>query len=303
MEKSRRHHYLPQCFSEQFADENGKLTVYDKDKDCYFPGTPMNLFVEIDRNSLRDENGIVDDKIERMYSKIDGKFATTLHRVVETGNLSVEDLRLILFLAYSTKWRVPQYDNAFAEAKKLLTVSDLGLRVRSEGKQLAVDLEVAFNSEEKQEMKRLLLALQPFRHTQEYQKIFKNSFLLSSPIPSFIGDCPFNEYPVNTNQLFEDFVFPISKHLTLIHTTRVAKEDLTKALERGDYDSFIGAFSRARDCSILFTSERFVACADRLYLKDIVDIYKTTKARISSPDLIQCAVFEVLHNYGTYLHL
>jgi hypothetical protein len=297
MGKTKRHHYVPRFLIKQFLNKNGKIAVYDKKRDTFFVTIPDNIFLEGNRNTYEDINNERKDTIERMYADLDSVFSVALNNVITTGRLETKDLRILLF-AYTQKWRVPEYEQALEDAIKYYSVDDLGLGIKKDGKRINIELESFFNSIELQESKRFLLSIQPFRYKDDYKKIFKNCFLLSSPYPALIGDCPFMEVQADTNIIFEDFIFPIHEQLTLVFAQRIDKYDFIKFLETKRYKTFIRNFSLARDATTIYYADRFIGCPDEEYLKTIVNNYKTAYSNEKMKSLIPMSTFNFLNNYN-----
>lgn len=304
MNKSRRHHYVPQFLTTHFADNKGQIFVYDKIENRHYKGNPINLFVEKDRNTFTNMQGDEDDVIERIYSSLDGMFSSVLKEVTSTGKVSNENYKLLLLMAYISKWRVPLYDESFESAKTYFSVNDLGLGIKdSTNENMGINLEPYFKLEMQQEFKRLLLAIQPFRFKDDFKRLLDNSFLISTPIESFINDCPFNEATITSNEIFEDFVFPITKDLTLVYSSRINRDEIQEFLAKGkdeNINQFLKDFSFGRDVSLLALAERNVCCCNEEYLKKVAKIYCDKKSNAS---IFNLTVFNVLYRYKEYINM
>lgn len=303
MVKSRRHHYIPQFLTKYFSDENESIFVYNKMDDNYFIGNPINLFVEKHRNTFLNSDGVEDDMIEKMYAYYDTLFSQVLKVITTSNNITSENYKLILFLAYITKWRVPQYDESFKNAKEYFSIDDLGLGIKDENDQrIDVNLEDFFELEMQQEMKRFLLAIQPFRFKEDFKKLIKNSFIVCTPFPAFICDCPFNEASIMSDEIFEDFVFPITKDLTLVYSNRINRNEIQYFIKNGDEKNvsiFLREFSAARDISTLHLADRLIGCCDRDYLKYITETYKKFKSE-NKDTPYNITIFNLLYRFKEY---
>lgn len=279
-----------------------QIFVYDKLENKYYKGNPINLFVENDRNTFINIEGDKDDVIERIYSSFDDLFSKALNEITINGEVSDTNYKLLLLMAYVTKWRVPLYDESFEKAKKYFSVNDLGLGLKnSDNKNLGFNLEFLFKLEMHQELKRFLLAIQPFRFKDDFKKLINNSFIIHTTLESFITDCPFNEAAINSNEIFEDFIFPITKNLTLVYSKRINRNKIQHFLLNGKTDninSFLKDFSIGRDISLLALAERNVACCNENYLKHISKIYNERKL-LGTP--FNLTVFNVLYRYKEYI--
>lgn len=305
MNKSRRHHYVPQFLTKHFSDHKGQINVYDKIDDKFYKNSAINLFVENDRNTFKNLHGIEDDIIEKVYSSLDSLFSNLLLEITTSKSVSNENFKLLLFLAYITKWRVPQYDESFNNAKKYFSVDELGLGLKdAENRRINIDLENYFKLDMQQELKRLLLAIQPFRFKEDFKQLMDHSFLVCTPYDSFISDCPFNEAQIVSDEIFEDFVFPVTKDLTLIYSKRLDKYKIQDFLCNGKENNvnlFLRDFSIARDVSMLDLSERNVGCSDKEYLQNLVNHYKEFKSNTKNP-AFNLTVFNILYRIDEYVN-
>lgn len=300
---SRRHHYVPIFLAKNFSKANNKINIYDKEKDKLFEANPKNIFLESDRNNFINSEGDKSDVIEKIYSDLDNQFATIIRSVKKNVSMNGKELKLLLFLAYTMKWRVPQYDESFIKAKEFFSIEDLGLGIKFNETKLNIDLESEFDTDMHQELKRFLLAIQPFRFKDDYEKISQNSFLISTPFPGIIGDCPVNELPVDSNEVFEDFIFPFTENLTLVYSQRIDKLELKDFLENGKIEKvnqFLKDFSISRDLSTMALSGRFSGCSDKEYLDTIIDGLKKGLSNEKTKDSLNTSVFGVLYKFKDY---
>ncbi|WP_173969646.1 DUF4238 domain-containing protein [Flavobacterium bizetiae] len=303
MNKSKRHHYVPKFMTKNFSTDKGLIYVYDKISDKFFESNSINLFLENDRNTFVNLEGINDDIIEQVYSSVDTMFGGVLTEITTTNQISDLNFKKILLLAYISKWRVPQYDEAFQKAKEAFSINDLGFGLKNDkDEKLDFDLEEHFQLDMQQELKRILLAIQPFRFKGNFKTLLENSFLVCSPINSFIGDCPFNEATIISEKIFEDFVFPVTKDLTMVFSTRINRDEIQNFLLNGEkkkIDKFLIDFSNARDVSTLHLAQRNVACCDKDHLEKVVEIYKRFVARGNNTSF-NLTVFQILYKFTEY---
>ena len=295
--KTKRHHYIPQFLIRNFTNNDKKITIYDKLKDDFFESVTNNIFVETDRNSFSDFDGKKNDNIEKLYANLDSIFSVTIEKVIASESLDGEDLGKLILLAYTQKWRVPQYQKALENAISAYSFSDLGLRVKQKDKIVDVNLENIFNSLELQQVKRFFLALQPFRFSEEYQKIFSKTVLLSTPLTALLSDCPFMESQLSTEIIFEDFIFPIHEHYTLIFSKSINKEDFLAFQSTERFKKFLFMFSTSRDAMSIGYADRFIGCSDEKYLKIIVNNYKNYIIDDGKKNTLFQAAFELINNY------
>lgn len=116
---SKRHHYIPEFFTDGFEGEDGMVYKYDKENDLLTKQkfSSKSVFFEWGRNSF-DSNGIPISIIEdRLYSALDGMFAPKLSALLEKpigeAIKDVDTRSFLVALAISFFWRSPISDNAF----------------------------------------------------------------------------------------------------------------------------------------------------------------------------------------------
>ena len=303
MEESWRHHYLPQFYIKGFCDENGTITVYNKQYKKFEKKSPKYIFFEANRNTFFDALGNQGDTLEKIYAYLESTISPHLNNAINdtTGKMAVETLRNLIFLAYLTKWRNPLYDESFENLKETFTVDDLGLGLRADGERLDIELEKFFQSDLSQESKRLLLSIQPFRFKDDYEIIFKNSFIIPSSTPCLLGDCPFLEANIDENRVFEDFIFPVSQNQRLVYSNRINKYEFVEYCKNNESAAcdFIHLFSTTNNLATFHLAEKYVACSDETYLRTIVDSYDNLiRNQLCNINLLR-QVFSILHNYNT----
>ncbi|MDD4429358.1 MAG: DUF4238 domain-containing protein [Paludibacter sp.] len=302
MEESWRHHYLPQFYIKGFCDENGTITVYNKQYRKFEKKSPKYIFFEANRNTFFDALGNQGDTLEKLYGYLESTISPHLNNAINntTGVMEVETLRNLIFLAYLTKWRNPQYDESFEDLKENYTIDDLGLGLIANGEKLDIELEEFFLSDLSQECKRLFLSIQPFRFKDDYKVIFKNSFIIPSSAPCLLGDCPFLEANIDGDRVFEDFIFPISQNQRLVYSNRINKYEFVEYCKNNESKAcdFIQLFSTVNDLTTFYLSEKYVACANEEYLKDIVAKFDDFK-KLYNVNSLTHQTFSVFHNYNT----
>jgi hypothetical protein len=133
-------------------------------------------------------------------------------------------------------------------------------------------------------------------------EIFKNSFLINTPIeyPALLGDCPFNEMQLGSNIIFENFVFPISSELTLVHNRHIDKkrfENFFNTNESIHLSRFFDLFSTFRDLGTISLSNRIIVCSDKLYLEKMIEKYNKVKNKEQIKSSLSTCVFKILKDY------
>jgi len=287
MELSHRHHYVPQFLIQNFADNNGKLWIYNKTDRRIQKNSksPKAIFFEWDRN-LFEYNGNSVDNIEKLYADLDSLLSNCLSKVLSTHTMTGREQTLIIFLASLMKWRVPKIDEEFYNLIKDLPIENLGVKIqRKDSKTIENDeeLEKIKNTEIIKEMKRLLLPVQPLITESNLNDIHENCFITSfDKYPSLIGDCPIIESPNLKYEIMENFIFPLSTSETFIFK-KGSKRNISSPL-----------FYIQKDLATLHLSEKYVACKSREHLQKIVEMY-TKLENEDKTHLITKYIFEIIN--------
>jgi hypothetical protein len=266
MEISHRHHYIPQFLIQNFADEDGKLWVYNKiDKRiAKNKQSPKSVFFELDRN-LFEFNGNSVDNIEKLYAEFDNYLSACLTKVLSTHAMTGSEQTLIIFLVAMMKWRVPKADSKFYSIVKEFPLEKLGAKIRRKDLKIIEndkELELLKNSEIIEEMKRLLLPIQPLISENNLKEIHDNCFIVSyDKFPALIGDCPIIESMNDKIEVLEDFIFPLSTNDTFIYK-KDSKCNISSPL-----------FYIQKDLAVFHLSEKYVACKSKEQLEKIIEIY------------------------------
>lgn len=80
----KRHHFIPQFILRNFADQEGKLHCYDKEREGFFSTSPANVF---SRKHLytKDEGGTKLTHVENGLSQIEGAFNEKIKQIIEAA--------------------------------------------------------------------------------------------------------------------------------------------------------------------------------------------------------------------------
>ena len=273
---SHHHHYVPQFYQKYFSDENGKIYALNKLNNKTFCPNPNDIFAEEDRNTFINHEGKESDWIEKFYSEIEKHCSIALREFANTGSLSsTECKRFLILFAYLSKWRSPAYDDSYEYVLKNLSFSDLRLHFGNLNLGTEYDLEKAWNDDEMQATKRLLLSIQPFIYKKDYEDIFKNTFILGFPeqYNAIIGSCPFVENPINSTNVFESFIFPLSPTYSLIYLNHCDIKAWANYWN-DNYNLIMPLIANLRDLSIYHFSKDIVISNNPKRLQTIKTMYE-----------------------------
>ena len=114
---SSRHHYIPEFLSKAFTNNDGKIFVFDKEKNKILerPKVPKSIFFEWDRNTVEVKDGIHSSVIEDcIYSEIDSKASKAIkyfqNEEVRSIDFGMEKVGHLGFFLIALFWRIPHTD-------------------------------------------------------------------------------------------------------------------------------------------------------------------------------------------------
>lgn len=117
--QSRRHHYIPQFLTKEFADNDGLLFIYDKvnDKILKQRRPPKNIFYEYERNTIEGKDSEKDTSIEdSLFKKLDDMSSIIIknfqHNYIDNQLFSDDNVAGLQFFIINLYWRLPKTDYA-----------------------------------------------------------------------------------------------------------------------------------------------------------------------------------------------
>lgn len=271
---SKRHHYIPQFLIKKFADEDGKLWIYNKETSQFSAEkkTPKTVFFEMNRNSI-EINGQLHDHMEQLYGALDDRLAKGLTSLLAEEQLTPERVADILILAATLKWRIPVNDDEFELLNKELSYEKLPITIRLKSGENDEDntaLNYLINSEIFKQSKRTIFPFLPFYlgnslNERKLLEIHNNCYINSNPkIISILGDVPFIERGKPSVHEFGNIIFPITNNEIFIYSNTGSRQIKTVA------------FYLYKDMNIFHQSQKYVVCKDRPYLEQLIRIYEAT---------------------------
>jgi len=277
---SSRHHFLPEFYLKEFTHNEGFFYVYDKLKDKIDKRKkyPKSYFFEWDRNTT-ELNGSKNDLLEKLYKSIDDRFSETYIQLVnilqkeEKREDRTKIITEMLIFINSIRWRVPSRDSIsfnilndydFDNLSYFIANIKTGERVdNQETISFFKDLEIF------QKSQGTLIVFEPFfdkKHIVNVQK--KVSILSNLEYSGIICDNPYIEKNVSKDiKSFNEFIFPLTQHHIAIFL-----EDL-------DENNFDEKLTFRLELAKIENAERYVACANKNNLENLVLIYQQLRDR------------------------
>lgn len=108
---THRNHYLPQRYQLGFANESGKVWLFDRKTLQYRDGVPVNIGVQKDFYTTVNSDGVPNDSVEKMLASLENAVWPVIdHLDRRADDISVEDrVHLALFVAFM-KTRIPAFE-------------------------------------------------------------------------------------------------------------------------------------------------------------------------------------------------
>lgn len=270
--QSKRHHYIPQFFIKAFANENGSLWVYDKEKDLILknPKHPRNIFYEDYLNSIKI-HGEQLSIVEKMYNGVNGIkgpddfFSPAIKELQYKDSpnslLTTERLAHLNYFIAQLTWRVPSTEKL---NKAVFTYLN-----QTYPKLYSVLEQVEFL--DKEDLFKLVKFITPtlfFRNvnpaniTEEY---FYEIISFKEPI-FCLSDNPiiWKRFPFEFADFSRPLIFPISKDRVFLILEKkeynFSKEDLKRVI-----------------LVLMHQAKKYVAGYDKSVLENHVDAYRVFK--------------------------
>ena len=83
-DRSKRHHYIAQFLIRHWADQSGKVWVYNKAAQKIYQTTPPNVFVENNLYAYQEGLGQPkSDEIEKGFAREEGKVSEVIQKIID----------------------------------------------------------------------------------------------------------------------------------------------------------------------------------------------------------------------------
>jgi hypothetical protein len=292
LKKSKRHHYIPEFFIKGFTGEDGKISVFNKEKGIIekLRKSPKQIFFEWNRNSF-NINGNETDFLEKIYQFGESKFADTYKKLNGSSEkiefTTYDILHLTLFIC-EIYWRIPINDKVFNESMKDFDFNKAPFKIvdKETGKKTPIS--------ELKELRKEPAFIETLKQIKAIESYIKNSKKIKvenwliyyipkkEPQLKILSDNPVIIRNQSENILESELIFPLSKGKTVYHT-------------KGKRLKKIPATNNVSIDTLLFLqAEKYVCCADESYLNSIIEFSKlyNTPERINFLKNEIFAVFE-----------
>jgi hypothetical protein len=111
IEFTHRNHYIPRRYQLGFANDAGKVWLFDRKTLDYREGAPINIGVQRDFYTTVDKAGVRNDSVEKMLASLEGAVWPLFDRLNhQVDEINAEDrAHLALFVAFM-RTRTPAFD-------------------------------------------------------------------------------------------------------------------------------------------------------------------------------------------------
>ena len=272
MKISKRHHYIPEFLIKGFTGNDGKLTVYNKQKKKFesLRKSPKQIFFEWNRNTFENNNE-VSDFVERLYQSVENKIAPVYKRVnenLDNYELTPFDMFNIIYyinvLHSSLPIRDNQMEKYFKSSKKedlLMTINNLKTNTEDINADLFYD---RFKNNPS-----FIQASKIMKATIEYLKNdtpanlnnWKTYYSTEEVQYNLISDNPIILRNPNVNSIYNsELIFPFSKSIAIFHT-------------KGKSIKQISGKDRVQiDVLMYLQADKYICGANGEYLEKIVEL-------------------------------
>lgn len=263
---SSRHHYLPRFYIKGFANQNGLLWVYDKQKDQIFDRqrSPKSIFFEEDLNIISVDAQLT-DLLETMLAKIDTYFAKPFLKICDETNIdsvnSMENYVYLDILVQQLFWRTT---NSIDKKNALL---DFYKSIEGDWRSFKIEKLFDFLTEEDKQL--ILRTVIPYDilDNQKLLPKYRYAQIVVFKKPSFfISDNPiiFKNTPLQ-NEDFIPFAFAINRNRVYL------------SLESANWN-FSGREILVHNLLLIHQTVRYVCYHSKETLEQLVALYKDTIA-------------------------
>lgn len=122
---SKRHHYLPQFYLRRFC-RDGRLWVYDRDKDEFRQQTPNNTALEKHLYSRTTKDGQQNDEMEKIFAEAESLAKPVLDKIEKQEKITTNDKESLSWMLAMQFLRTPSFfEQSNAVWKAILAAKQL----------------------------------------------------------------------------------------------------------------------------------------------------------------------------------
>lgn len=287
MSNSKRHHFIPKYYLNNFTNNDNIFYVFDKKyPNKILSGSPKQVCYENHRNSLFGKSNIPHPYLEeKVYGFFDNKhaqvFSEFCNEIVDQRYWSVERVKVLEFFVPFLFWRNPVNDEAFDDIINLMdSLHDLDLTISNGVTGLEID-DLEFHKEiirtsDFKKVARINYAVKTFRHNIQKFKELEWRVYDCKGFGGFVtSDNPllFRYKMMEIADLRGDVIFPISPSRSFMR------------IDESRENTF--PIVAIQNFALIHTAKRFVISHNREYLELLVSEYNRLSSRGEIHDLLK----------------
>jgi hypothetical protein len=229
---SKRHHYIPQFYLENFTNKQNMFHIYLVNENRYKKNgdlfSPKSHFFEENGNSLFYEDDST-DFLEGQYKKLDDKLAVIFSKIKNSIELTDIDIGLMQFYIAHLFWRNPLTNELTKAIIAEKGLNGLGILINN-----TLTNEVQLNTELEKKLinnKSIYKVIKYWLPFKFLGRLFDNdspltiSSFIPGDLPSLICDNPLILRNPNKIDLYlDDFILPLSRDKVLVRTKKIKEK-------------------------------------------------------------------------------
>jgi hypothetical protein len=267
---SWRHHYLPQFYLRGFTNSEGKLKIYDVEKQRFIKDgksfSTESFFFEKDGNTLFKDNTKEDFIESKIFKENDQLIANLFNKINSAPHgtnfgLSDDDMPMLQFFVAIIFWRVPVNFSRIKSHLNKKEFKELGIKIVDKDNNIVIDSDLIKRLKEDINFAKAMKALIPYN---TYPQIFNcKSFLkiLSFPqgLPGLCSDNPVVfRNSINPNVYTDDFIFPLSSDKVFFRANK--------------FNDIVPSIKVLIDLILFNQAVKYVSCTDVEYIHELSEL-------------------------------
>lgn len=116
MSEPKRHHYVPQCYLKNFADEKGMIWVFDRKTKEYRKQSIADTAVQNHYYRIKTKDGEYSTDVEKFFSTLEAEASVIIGKLVRVEKVSQRDKEVLALFISFQRARVPDFEKLMNEA-------------------------------------------------------------------------------------------------------------------------------------------------------------------------------------------
>jgi len=268
---SRRHHYIPQFYLNEFTNESGSFKIYDIENNRFIKNGkdfyPQSYFFEEHANTFTiKETQETNDELEQWYSEIDnsiGKIFTKIRTLGRQGLIDLDIAKIEYFIGL-LYWRIPVNYDRLCELVKTKQIKELGLVIKNENGEIQSNTEIE-NKLKTYEIDLFTKFIKFYYPSIGYYEITMkhveaNLITFTNGLPSICSDNPILVLNPEDFRVYKhEYIFPLNNKLVFF---------------RGNVKPILQTIKIEIDILTMKQATKYVSCTDMSYLEMLENVFQ-----------------------------